>query len=52
MANDPRTTADGDGVASARRGVLAYLLLVTLLSGAVQAVVIGNGLLMSFTEVS
>src|SRR3954468_21285346 len=43
MADDPRTTTRADGVASARRGVLAYLLLVTLLSGAVQAVVIGNG---------
>src|SRR5215216_6074798 len=43
MADDPRTTARAAGVASARRGVLAYLLLVTLLSGAVQAVVIGNG---------
>jgi uncharacterized protein len=43
MANDSRTTAGGDGVASARRGVLAYLVLVAVLSGAVQAVVIGSG---------
>lgn len=43
MANDPRTTTSPARVASARRGVLAYLLLVAVLSGAVQAVIIGNG---------
>jgi uncharacterized protein len=39
----PLTTARGDGVASARRGVLAFLLVVAVLSGAVQAVIIGAG---------
>jgi membrane protease YdiL (CAAX protease family) len=43
LANYALTTAGGDGVASARRGVLAYLLLVAVLSGAVQALIIGNG---------
>jgi uncharacterized protein len=43
MAHNPRTSAAGDGAASARRGVLAYLLLVVVLSGAVQAVIIGAG---------
>src|SRR4051794_35428440 len=43
MAPYPPIPARGDDVASARRGVLAYLLLVAVLSGAVQAVIIGGG---------